>query len=166
MSKKIIALILAVVIAALGLGLAGCGAKNTDDNTTETKKFIMGIDAEYPPFSYMGEDGEYTGFDVEICKAACDYLGWDFEIFGVNWDEKLIHVLLLLKVILPIGWRIEYDYGHLRWCLLGMIAVCFVMSYVFSVIYDNTAIAAANYVYDRLVLANRKKKNRHKAGNS
>lgn len=92
MSKKIIALILAVVIAALGLGLAGCGAKNTDDNTTETKKFIMGIDAEYPPFSYMGEDGEYTGFDVEICKAACDYLGWDFEIFGVNWDEKLIQL--------------------------------------------------------------------------
>ena len=28
--------------------------------------FVMGIDPEYPPFSYMGDDGEYTGFDVEI----------------------------------------------------------------------------------------------------
>ena len=58
----------------------------------ENKTFVMGIDAEYPPFSYMGDDGEYTGFDVEICKAACDLLGWDFEVFGVNWDEKLVQL--------------------------------------------------------------------------
>ena len=24
------------------------------------KVFIMGIDPEYPPFSYLGDDGEYT----------------------------------------------------------------------------------------------------------
>ena len=54
--------------------------------------FVMGIDPEYPPFSYMGDDGEYTGFDVEICKAACDLLGLDFEIFAVDWDNKLIQL--------------------------------------------------------------------------
>ena len=53
---------------------------------TETQKFIMGIDPEYPPFSYLGDDGDYTGFDVEICKAACEKLGWEFEVFEVNWD--------------------------------------------------------------------------------
>ena len=52
----------------------------------------MGIDPEYPPFSFLGEDGNYTGFDVEICQAACDYLGWEMKIFGVNWDEKLIQL--------------------------------------------------------------------------
>ena len=57
-----------------------------------SRTFIMGIDPEYPPFSYMGDDGEDTGFDVEICKAACELLGWDFEVFGVNWDEKLIQL--------------------------------------------------------------------------
>ena len=56
------------------------------------KTFVMGIDPEYPPFSYMGDDGEYTGFDVEVCKAVCDYLGWDMKIFGVNWDEKLVQL--------------------------------------------------------------------------
>ena len=54
--------------------------------------FIMGIDPEYPPFSYLGDDGEYTGFDVEVCQAVCDYLGWKLEIFGVNWDEKLVQL--------------------------------------------------------------------------
>ena len=57
-----------------------------------SRTFIMGIDPEYPPFSYMGDDGEYTGFDVEICKATCDLLGWDFEVFGVNWDQKLVQL--------------------------------------------------------------------------
>jgi len=52
----------------------------------------MGIDPEYPPFSYLGDDGNYTGFDVEICQAVCDSLGWEMEIFGVNWDEKLIQL--------------------------------------------------------------------------
>ena len=102
MKKRIIALILAALIAALTFGLAGCGSK-TDDGTTAAndanptdtaapKTFTMGIDPEYPPFSYLGEDGEYTGFDVEVCKAVCDKLGWEFKVFAVNWDEKLVQL--------------------------------------------------------------------------
>ena len=76
--KKIIALILAMVMA---LSLVACGQTAQDDkskddaNSTSAKTFIMGIDAEYPPFSYLDADGNYTGFDVEVCKAACDLLG-------------------------------------------------------------------------------------------
>ena len=58
----------------------------------ERTSFIMGIDPEYPPFSYLGDDGNYTGFDVEVCQAVCDLLGWKLEIFGVNWDEKLVQL--------------------------------------------------------------------------
>ena len=81
--KKILCLVLALVMI---LALCACG------KTAEKKKFIMGIDPEYPPFSYLGDDGKYTGFDVEICQAACDKLGWDMEIFAVNWDEKLVQL--------------------------------------------------------------------------
>lgn len=52
--------------------------------------FKMGIDADYPPFSYLDDNGNYTGFDVEICKAVCDLLGWEQQIVPVNWDTKLI----------------------------------------------------------------------------
>lgn len=93
--KKILAVMLAMLM--LVTCFAACGKKaetNTDTpKPTETKKkFIMGVDPEYPPFSNLGSDGEYTGFDVEVCKAACDYLGWDFEIFAVNWDNKLVQL--------------------------------------------------------------------------
>ena len=96
--KKILALVLALVMA---LSLAACGktdkkddAQGASDDTVNTAKttFVMGIDAEYPPFSYIDANGEYTGFDVEICKAACDLLGWDLQVFGVNWDQKLVQL--------------------------------------------------------------------------
>ena len=88
--KKVLALVLAL---GMLLCLAACGGTTSAESTETTPvKFIMGIDAEYPPFSYLGDDGEYTGFDVEICRAACELLGYEMEIFGVNWDEKLIQL--------------------------------------------------------------------------
>ena len=82
--KKFLSLALAALMC---LSLAACGSE-----TKEGNKFVMGIDPEYPPFSYMGDDGEYTGFDVEICRAACEKLGYEFEVFEVNWEEKLIQL--------------------------------------------------------------------------
>lgn len=66
--------------------------ETVDITKAKKRTFTMGIDPEYKPFSYLGEDGEYTGFDVEICKAACDLLGWEFKVFGVNWDQKLVQL--------------------------------------------------------------------------
>jgi len=54
--------------------------------------FVHGIDPEYPPFSYLGDDGEYTGFDVEIAKAACEVAGLEYDVFAVDWDNKLIQL--------------------------------------------------------------------------
>jgi polar amino acid transport system substrate-binding protein len=81
--KKTVLILLTLVMMASLLSPAAFAADKT---------FVMGIDPEYPPFSYMGDDGEYTGFDVEVCKAVCDYLGWKFDVFGVNWDEKLVQL--------------------------------------------------------------------------
>ena len=88
---KVISLALALVMC---LALCACGSKTDDGNTAADGKrtFIMGVDPEYPPFSYLGDDGKYTGFDVEIAQAACDLLGWDLQVFGVNWDQKLVQL--------------------------------------------------------------------------
>ena len=87
---KVISLALALVMC---LALCACGQKDNGDTAADGKKtFVMGVDPEYPPCSYLGDDGKYTGFDVEIAQAACDLLGWDLQVFGVNWDQKLVQL--------------------------------------------------------------------------
>lgn len=69
-----------------------------------------------------------------------------------NFSIMLIHVLLLLKIVLPYGWSFEADFGHLTICVIGIIIVCFIMSYVVAFIFDNTVITAVNYVYNKLTV--------------
>ena len=76
--KKITALVLALVLMLC----SACFA--------EAYTFKMGIDAEYPPYTYMGDDGNYTGFDVEMCQKVCEINGWGLEIVPINWDTKLM----------------------------------------------------------------------------
>ena len=73
--KKLTALIL-VLMLAMSVSLAGADT------------FRQGIDPEYPPFSYRDDSGEFAGFDVDVCKAVCEKLGWEYEAFPVNWDTK------------------------------------------------------------------------------
>lgn len=50
--------------------------------------FKHGFDLDYPPYSYLQDDGSVGGFDVELCQAACEYLGWGYEAVPFNWDAK------------------------------------------------------------------------------
>ena len=50
--------------------------------------FIHGFDLDYPPYSYLQDDGSVGGFDVELCQAVCNYLGWKYQPLPFNWDAK------------------------------------------------------------------------------
>lgn len=50
--------------------------------------FKHGFDLDYPPYSYLKDDGSVGGFDVELCQAVCAYLGWGYEAVPFNWDAK------------------------------------------------------------------------------
>ena len=67
-----------------------------------------------------------------------------------NFSIMLVHILLLMKVVLPVGWRMEYEYGHLTLFIVLIIVVCLILSYVCALIYDNTAVKAAMFVYDKI----------------
>ncbi len=71
------------MVGVLSLGLlAGCGSKE------EGKTFTVGFDAEFPPYGYMDENGEYTGFDLEMAQAVCDLNGWELVKQPIDWDSK------------------------------------------------------------------------------
>ena len=73
-----------LLLFALGLCLSGGCAKQA----SEARTLKLGFDAEFPPYGYLGEDGEYTGFDIDMAKALCERLGWELKLVPINWDSK------------------------------------------------------------------------------
>ena len=70
-----------LTVACAATLLTGCGEKK---KTT----FTVGFDAEYPPYGYMDENGEYTGFDLELAEEVCKLQGWDLVKQPIAWDSK------------------------------------------------------------------------------
>lgn len=66
--------------------IENASAETTDESSRTT--FTVGFDAEYPPYGYMDDDGEYTGFDLELAQAVCDKEGWELVKKPINWDSK------------------------------------------------------------------------------
>ncbi|WP_342756685.1 amino acid ABC transporter substrate-binding protein [Kineothrix sedimenti] len=78
--KKAIALLSAAIMAA-GV-LTACGGSDSE------KTFTVGFDAEFPPYGYMDENGEYIGFDLDLAKEVCERNGWTFVAQPIDWDSK------------------------------------------------------------------------------
>ena len=111
MMKKLAAMLLTGVMA---LSLAACGgssgAATSNDSTeatgdaaeapaaeeaapaadaTDENTFVVGFDAEYPPYGYLDEaTGDYTGFDLQMAEELCKRRGWTLVKQPINWDNK------------------------------------------------------------------------------
>lgn len=98
--KKLLALLLCSVMTAAML--TGCGdsgesmQSGVDANETEEgvvaeddrTTFTVGFDAEFPPYGYMDDNGEYVGFDLSLAQEVCDRNGWELVKQPINWDTK------------------------------------------------------------------------------
>ena len=49
---------------------------------------VVGFDAEFPPYGYVGDDGKYTGVDLDLAKEVCARQGWEFQAEPIDWDAK------------------------------------------------------------------------------
>jgi polar amino acid transport system substrate-binding protein len=97
MIKKIAALlcvlILLVAVAACSepAGEEVDGSNGQGENgsiTVVPGKFTVGFDQNFPPMGFVGDDGEFTGFDLELAKEVADRLGLDLVLQPIAWDAK------------------------------------------------------------------------------
>lgn len=60
------------------------------ETSTEAAKktFTVGFDAEYPPYGYMDDNGQYVGFDLDLAAALCEIEGWELVKTPIDWDTK------------------------------------------------------------------------------
>lgn len=54
----------------------------------EGDTFTVGFDAEFPPYGFMDENGNYVGFDLSLAEEVCSRNGWELVKQPINWDSK------------------------------------------------------------------------------
>lgn len=74
-----------MMAAVMSMGMMAGVTVHAD---AESKTLVVGFDAEYPPFGYMDDNGEYVGFDLDVAQKVCDNLGWELVKTPINWDSK------------------------------------------------------------------------------
>ena len=95
---------------ALALVLTGCGSSNNASSgssagsaETKTEKvdgskkyalvkdgtLTVGTSAEYAPFEYKDDNGDYQGFDLELIKAVADKLGLETKYVNNDFDTLI-----------------------------------------------------------------------------
>jgi len=60
--------------------LAGCSSAKTT--------FKVGFDQDFPPMGFVGEDGEFTGFDLELATEVAKRIGKEVKYQPIAWDAK------------------------------------------------------------------------------
>ncbi len=63
----------------------------------QAKSYINGIDANYPPFAYVGEDGMCAGFDVDSINWIAEHMNFEVTHQPMDWDG-IIPALLNRKI--------------------------------------------------------------------
>ena len=104
--KKTIAMLLAAVLCTASLTACGSGsdtksessaaqssaaqssaAEETAASNGEAQTLVVGTNAEFPPFEYLGDDGEPEGFDIALIKAIGEKLGMNVEVQNMEFDS-------------------------------------------------------------------------------
>ena len=94
MNKKIGFILALVFVALLVMGTASAGlfdflgANESNANGNDENTFIVGFDAEFPPYGYKDDSGNYVGFDLDLAKEVCERNNWTFKAQPIDWDAK------------------------------------------------------------------------------
>ena len=96
MMKKMIALVLALILA---VSLVACGGKPKAENKYNTITpgvLTVATSPDYAPYEFyaIGADGkaELAGFDIALIKYIADYLDMELEIIPMDFDGVLLEL--------------------------------------------------------------------------
>ena len=88
--KKIIALLLCLVLAAVSVAVFAEG-ESDKDYVIGKGKLIVGI-TDFEPMDFKDENGEWIGFDADLARAFAEYLGVEIEFQEIDWDNEVLEL--------------------------------------------------------------------------
>lgn len=78
--------ILIAMLAVILISTYGAEYVNAEENNDS--RLIVGFDAEFPPYGYKDDNGEYVGFDLDLAEEVCSRNGWELVKQPINWNSK------------------------------------------------------------------------------
>ena len=85
MKRQFIISLIFIAIIFLSNGLA----VNAGPLEETPKVYSFAANRNFPPFEYLKEDGEFTGFNVDIINAIAEVTGIELQIIPMEWDNLL-----------------------------------------------------------------------------
>ncbi|HOB86424.1 MAG TPA: amino acid ABC transporter substrate-binding protein [Bacillota bacterium] len=85
MAKKVLVAMLALFLL---FALSACSDEKPGIETVKEGKFTVGFDKDFPPMGFVGDDGEYTGFDLELAAEVAKRLELELVLQPISWDAK------------------------------------------------------------------------------
>ena len=80
--------VMAVALVA-GVSVNAVAQDNLLNKVKERGTLLVGLEGTYPPFSFQGDDGKLTGFEVEFAEALAQHLGVKASLKPTKWDGML-----------------------------------------------------------------------------
>lgn len=85
MNNKIKYIIIGFIICTIAVVVVNGDILLSNDNGGV---LIVGFDSEFPPYGYIDDNGEYTGFDLDLAQEVCDRNNWTLIKQPIDWDAK------------------------------------------------------------------------------
>ena len=84
-----------IVVLVTGLLLAGCQSAQQGsvlEKIQTASKAVVGTSADYPPYEFIDESGNMTGFDIELMEEIAKRMGVDIEWQDMPFDSLIAAV--------------------------------------------------------------------------
>lgn len=85
-SAIILVLLMSVLLLSSGCTNQGSSVEKPTTPAPQAKSYVVGIDAEYPPYSFLDPNGTATGFDVESMRWIAEKEGFTVTFQPTAWD--------------------------------------------------------------------------------
>jgi polar amino acid transport system substrate-binding protein len=81
-------LCIALLTAALMMGLAACGSDEPAQEPAARTTLIVGLDDHFPPMGFRDDANNIVGFDIDLAKAVGEKLGFEVSFQPIDWAVK------------------------------------------------------------------------------
>lgn len=90
--KKSFLLVVALLIVASMLFACTSKSSSVLDKIQTSKKIVVGTSADYPPYEFVDEAGNKTGFDIELMAEIAKRMGVELEWVDMPFDSLVAAV--------------------------------------------------------------------------